>query len=159
MVVKVSHFQLHLDILDMHRQTDAARRGHSDLHHPIDMYIHIHLLQLLDVHCLVVVNGNNLLELLARVVLGLLRVDVVKLESRWRGVSDDISSREWIETYTLGLNDAVDENTSEASKDLLRLGVAVRLAVLRNVVLVGLGSLVKGMSGYNHGNRKLQRTS
>lgn len=51
-------------------------------------------------------------------------------------------------TYALGLHDAVDERTGEASEDLLRLGVAVGLAVLRNVVLVGLGSLAKDRSGY-----------
>ena len=46
-------------------------------------------------------------------------------------------------TYALGLDDAVDESTGEAREDLLRFGVAVRLAVLRDVVLVGLGSLAK----------------
>ena len=44
-------------------------------------------------------------------------------------------------TYPLRLNYAIDESTSKAREELLRLGVAVGLAVLRDVVLVGLGSL------------------
>lgn len=43
-------------------------------------YVHTYIcFGLLDAHCLVVVDGNNLLELLAGVVLGLLCVDVVEL--------------------------------------------------------------------------------
>ena len=44
-------------------------------------------------------------------------------------------------TYALGLNDAVNEGTSETSEELLRLRVAVGGTVLSNVLLVGLGSL------------------
>lgn len=47
-------------------------------------------------------------------------------------------------TYALGLNDAVNEGTSETSEELLRLRVAVGGTVLSNVLLVGLGSLDAG---------------
>jgi hypothetical protein len=44
-------------------------------------------------------------------------------------------------TYTAGLKLPVDEGAGKASEDLLGLGVAVGLAVLSDVVLVGLRSL------------------
>lgn len=53
-------------------------------------------------------------------VLGLLLVDVVE---------------------ALALDETVDEGTSEASEDLFSLGVAVRVSVLSDVVLVCFGSL------------------
>ena len=52
------------------------------------------------------------------------------------------------EVKALGLDHAINERASEASHELLSLGMAIGLAVLRDVVLVGLGGLVKrGQSG------------
>ena len=56
-------------------------------------------------------------------------------------MSDDTFHGQGRNTYALGLDNAVDKATGEGSKDLLGFGVAVGLAVLRDVVLVGLGSL------------------
>ena len=44
-------------------------------------------------------------------------------------------------TYALGLNDAVNEGTSETSEELLRLRVAFGLAVRLAVLLVRLRGL------------------
>jgi hypothetical protein len=50
-------------------------------------------------------------------------------------------------THATGLHLAVDERAGEASQKLLCLGVALRLAVLRAVVLVRLHGLVRGGAG------------
>ena len=75
--------------------------------------------------CSVVVGGDDVVNALVGVALGLLPVDEVK---------------------TLGLDLAVDEGTREAGEELLRLSVAGGLAVLGAVPLVSLGSLAKTQS-------------
>ena len=57
-------------------------------------------------------------------------------------------------TYALGLNDAVNEGTSETSEELLRLRVAVGLAVLCDVVLVRL----RGLDEYKEDERDVADT-
>lgn len=74
----------------------------------------------------VVVGLDLLLCLLGGVVLGLLGVDEVK---------------------ALGLDDVVDESAGESSEEFLCLLVRLGLAVLLDVLLVGLGGLVGGGGG------------
>lgn len=64
--------------------------------------------------------------------------------------NDTFDDEQGRNTYALGLDNAVNEATGQGSKDLLGLGVAVGLAVLRDVVLVSLSSLVKKESVSKH---------
>ena len=70
-------------------------------------------------------------------------------------------------TYPLRLNYAIDESTSKAREELLRLGVAVGLAVRSDVLLVRLSSLgcsnvsrmLPILEGRNRPRRKRQQRS
>ena len=59
-----------------------------------------------------------------------------------------------VATYALGLDDAIDEGTCQAGGDLLRLRVAVGLAVLCDVVLVRL----RGLDEYKEDERDVADT-
>ena len=69
--------------------------------------------------------------------------------------------------YPLRLDYAIDESTSKAREELLRLSVAVGLAVRSDVLLIRFGSLgcsnvsrmLPILEGYNRPRRKRQQRS
>ena len=95
-----------------------------------------------------VVVGNLLLEPLLSVVLSLLLINEVELVERWaiNTCGNDDGTVE--ATYALGLELAVDEGTGETSENLLCFSMAVRLAVCRTMVFIGLHSLFKQSRQY-----------